>query len=173
MRTALVRKGVVEHVVMAGPGYEAPAGFTAVPSRHANKGDLHDGINFTLPVEPDAPVPELAEYARRRRQLIARMGVEFNVGTTESPMMVRISTTREARSDLDDHAFLAARDPYYTGTWVDDFGVVELSGTQFIDMQQRVALFIAETYKTLGKTVAAINGGIIRKRSQVDKTLVP
>lgn len=172
-RTALVRNGIVEHVVIAGSDYSPPSGMTAVSSRHANIGDLHDGINFKPPVDPDLPTPQLIEQAKRRRQLLARMGVMFNVGTADSPLRVRVSTTREARSDLDDHAYLAEHDQFYRGTWVDDFGVVELSGAQFIELQRQVALYVAETYKTLGRTVAEINSGVIRKKSQIEKIMMP
>lgn len=172
-RTALIRNGVVEHVIMAANDFEIPEGMTAIRSNTAGIGDKHDGVNFHRPEDPDLAVPQLVNLARRRRQLIARYGVKFNVGTHDQPVMVKVSTHHDARMDLGDHAYLASRDIYYRGTLVDEFGIIELSGQQFLDLERHVALFIAETHKTLASVVTDINSGRIRKKSQIDKALMP
>jgi hypothetical protein len=171
-RTALVANGRVEHVVVAGPGYRPPPGMTAVISDTANIGDSHDGATFRPPAEPQLPAARLIAIATRRRVIIARTGILFDVAKAGEPTrMVRISTTAEHRSDIAELAWLAERNSLFTAPWVDAFGTAMLDAAQILELRRKIAAHVAASYASLDATLTAIGSGAITTRAQINNEM--
>jgi hypothetical protein len=74
MRSALIRDGIVENIIMAGEDYDPGEGCIVVPigTEPVEIGAIYDGSSFAPPALPPAPVPE-AVTARQAR--LALLGV--------------------------------------------------------------------------------------------------
>ena len=172
MRTALVANGRVEHVVIAGPGWQPPPGMTAVASDTANIGDSHDGQTFRPPAEAALPATRLIAIATRRRVVIARTGILFDVAKAGEPSrMVRISTTAEHRSDIAELAYLAERNALFTAPWVDAFGTAVLDASQILELKRKISAHIAASYASLDAVLTAIAAGTITTRAQLNNEM--
>lgn len=76
MRAALIRDGIVENIILAGPDYEPEAGFVLVPigDDPMQIGSGWNGSAFTPPAPPPAPLPE-AVTMRQARLALLRLGL--------------------------------------------------------------------------------------------------
>lgn len=76
MRAALVRNGIVENLIIAGPDYAPDAGCELVPigDDPVAIGAAWDGVSFTLPVPAAVPVPE-AVTMRQARVALLHLGL--------------------------------------------------------------------------------------------------
>lgn len=172
MRAALVnKKGKVEDVVIHGTPWDAPKGFTVVPSESANIGDLYDGTKFTTP-EPDShPVEYLARRAKSHRRAMARAGVSVNIGLPGSdPIMVKVDTTEIRLNELNVFVHMAEADPKFVTMWVMDNGdILKLDARQIFIVRDAVFKHIAHTHSVLGTMIKAIETGHVAHVREVHR----
>lgn len=169
MRVALVNAlNVVAEVVLAGPTYAPPPGWTAVASDTANIGDHYIGGEF-VPIVPTLPVADLVNYANGKQVSIAKKGVSVNLAAPGDPaLMASVDTSATGRADLAGLYLQALTNPAFTTTWVQSSGPFTITAAQIIMLSNAVAAFISATYQTLGAVTAAINAGAITTLPQVD-----
>lgn len=169
MRSALVKDGIVQEIVMTGPGYKPPPDMTVIPAEKANKGDAHNGEKFVSAPIPIPPKEELIIYAWARRAFIAQAGLRVNVAAPgEKEKMVLFPSGQEERSILDEMAHLAALDRTYVAQWVhSSHGTLTLSADQILDIRLKMARKIADTHGQLSATLEAINSGELKTIQEV------
>lgn len=151
MRTAIIRAGVVDHIVNAGRGYTAPAGATAVPTETGNIGDAWDGVKFTPPPMDKAP----QEYEARIYAMLAfemRLPHEFDLG---DGVVVISDMIEPTRIDLAALERWGRSNPSAMRSWHDSQGArIGLSGDQFVRLSEVVQDTVLTLYNAADKLVA-------------------
>jgi hypothetical protein len=171
-RTALVKDGAVAEIVMAGDGYQPPAGFLAVASRTANVGDTYDGAVFKPPLRV-RPKAELANYASVKQTRVAGNGITVDIAAGGKPLLISVDTSAKGRADLSGLVQAAIIDPNFTTNWHQSSGDLVLTAEQIKAVHQQVTAFIADTYKTLSAVLSAIELEQIISTEGVDNPPAP
>jgi hypothetical protein len=172
MRTALVKDGVVQNVVLAGPGYEPPDGFVAVPNETVNVGHRHNGKDFS--------VPGLQEFANSEDDFFLLAVTAENckrnalnnaciVIAGKNGQQIILDSTEDDRHDLADYAHLAALDPNFSASLVQaqPHGTVTLDAAQILAARAEMATLTVRCQAALHAVIEAIKIGRIITLEQV------
>lgn len=170
-RTALIQNGVVQSVVMAGTGYTAPAGMTAVATDTANIGDAYNGTTFT-PAVPEVVTPiaqQLATYASAKQAKIMTSGISVNVAASgQAANNIEASTDTASLVLLQGAALQAQANAAATFNWVSNGAAVTLTSAQMLTILSAVTTFLQATFTTLAQVLYAVNAGTITTTAEVD-----
>jgi len=165
MRSALVNKdGVVENVIIAGPGYKPPEGYKLVQSERAGIGHQHINGEF---VDPYRPSKEgLLAHAESRHRDIEYFPLRINAGGKKISLTVfqhdiRYIEIMAARAKVDSKTTINYPNPK-TGEFV------RLNAAALIALDEAITSYLVEHKMLYGEVVAAIHAGEITKDSEVD-----
>lgn len=170
MRTAIVRKGKVEEVIIHGPQWDAPKGVTLVQSDTANIGDLFDGSVFTPPVISHSK-EQLSRKAKSHRTVVSSQGIDVDIAMPgNDPILVNIDTSPPRLIELQALVHIAEQDPKFVATWVTDGGdVLALDTRQLLKVRDAAFKHVAHTHELLGKMLKAIDTGHVASMREVYK----
>jgi hypothetical protein len=168
-RYALVRKGLVEEVVIADEKYVPPSDMIAVKSDTANIGNKFDGNTFSTVVTPQTK-NVLLYYASRKQSVIAQGGITVSltpVGLT-SPVDIKVDTNTTGRTDLTMLADQAKSDAGFTEEWIQDNTSYTLNAAHILQLSTAVQSFVSSTYSKYGAILKSIESGAITTTQQID-----
>jgi hypothetical protein len=108
----------------------------------------------------------LVAYAQKKQAAIAAGGISVALS---SSVVVEASTDAGSLALLNTAVALAQATPSATTPWVQENGTpVSLNAGEVLQIFEAAAAFIQSTFATLSAVIAAINGGTITTRNQVD-----
>jgi hypothetical protein len=163
-RLALIKNGVVHDIVIAGDQYEPPEGMTAREHVSANIGDMHDGAGGFSPVQKQLSRDELYAYARRKRKMIIKTGLDFNLAAPGGdPHIVRIPTTDEYREAF--AALASVGEPAIVALPDQN---VSLTGAQIFEINRRIVGYVARSITVLASIIDGITANQISSTAHID-----
>jgi hypothetical protein len=108
----------------------------------------------------------LIGYAIGKQQAIAAGGISVAIS---SSVTIEASTDTASLALLSTAVAVAQSNPSATTPWVQKNGTpVSLNAGEVLEILAAVSAFIQSTFATLSAVIAAINGGTITTRNQVD-----
>lgn len=163
MRYAILKNNVVTEVVMAGPGWNPPAGHSMLPSETANIGDVFENGEFKT-VKTQYTVDELTRLTNDRQFLLMRMLHDFNV----DGKIVKSNLKPETRSDLSDLRNWGANNPAATRVWAGTDGVnTPFTGEQFVKLSNMVSEAYLKLFDQYTDIITDIRSGLIKKPEEI------
>lgn len=177
MRTALVNaSSVVQEIIMAGPNYTPPGGFTAIASETANIGDFWNQSthSFQIPVKT-ATQAELIQYAQTLARSQGLAGTSVNVNPAGvGALVIDVGTTIIDRTDLQGAVLQAQQSAGFTTVWLTTGGAAfTLNADQIIALGLGVSAYINSLYSIANLITKEILAGTITTLDQVTKPPSP